>query len=195
MPSTLSALLPYAGIFAGMLFEGDLLLFGTAFLVLSGKLVWWIALPAAFAGALLGDLLWYWVGTRMRRTSKLGKTLLVITRIMDRHIERTPRRMLFVSKLTYGLHRPIQVRFGLERFGAYRFFRYDVPATILWFAVICGLALIARMTLLPVFHYLRMAEVLLLALIGLFVLLRSGVFDLVMRLLPKDGKAEKETEE
>lgn len=192
MPTTLVGALPYLGIFGGMLIEGDLLLFGVAFLVLSGKLVWWIALPLAVAGALLGDLLWYWIGTRINPKSRYGRALLAVTRVMDKYIEHTPRRMLFVSKLTYGLHRPIQMRFGLERLGATRFFRYDLPATGLWFVVIYGLALLAHVTLLPVFHYLRIAEILLLALVGFFIILRSGLLEFLIRLVSRRGGIKKE---
>lgn len=184
----LPASLAYAGIFTGMLFEGDLLLFGTAFLGFTGLLSWWIALPLAFAAALLGDLGWYWIGTRISPESGYGRTLKALTRIMDTHIDRSPRRLLFVSKLTYGLHRPMLMRFGLERLGPRRFFRYDLPATVVWFAVICALAFIARETLLPVFDYVRLAEALLLALVLLFVVLRSGVLGILVRLVTRTGK-------
>lgn len=171
----LPVLLTYAGIFTGMLFEGDLLLFGVTFLTLTGKLTWWVALPLSVVGALLGDLLWYRLGTLISPESRYGKTLRAITRIMDKRMQRQPRRMLFLSKITYGLHRPMQLRFGLERFGAKRFFLLDLPATAFWFVSICTLAVAARVTLLPVLHYLRMAEVLLLALVMFFVFLRSGI--------------------
>lgn len=187
----LPAFLPYAGIFVGMLFEGDLLLFGTSFLSFSGVLHWWVSLPVAFVAALIGDLGWYWLGTRISPASKYGKTLRVLTRIMDTHLHSSPRRLLFVSKLTYGLHRPMQMRFGLERLGMRRFFRYDVPATITWFAFICGLALIARKTLLPVFDYFRMAEALLLALVLLFVVLRSGLMGVLARVITRTGREKK----
>lgn len=178
-----TALIPYAGIFVGMLFEGDLLLFGVTFLALTGKLAWWLALPLAIAGALLGDLLWYALGTCISPESRYGKTLRAITRIMDGRIERHPRRMLFLSKITYGLHRPIQLRFGMERFPVKRYFLLDLPATAFWFAAICTLAVVAHITLLPVLHYLRMAEVLLLALLGFFVFLRSGIPAWILQLI------------
>lgn len=173
--------LAYLGIFAGMLFEGDLLLFGTAFLGFAGLLSWWVALPTAFIGALLGDLGWYWLGARIDPGSRYGRTLRALTRVMDAHLSTRPRRLLFVSKLTYGLHRPMQMRFGLERLGMRRFFAYDLPATVVWFATICGLALLARETLLPVFDYVRLAEALLLGLVLLFAILRSGVLGMLAR--------------
>ncbi len=178
----------YAGIFVGLLFEGDLLLFGTTFLVLTGKLDGWIMLPLAVVAVLLGDVGWYYAGERLAKKpdGRPATILRKITRILDGRVARSPRRIIFVSKLTYGLHRPILMRFGLEKFGALNFFKVDLPAVFAWFLTICSLAVLAHLTLLPVSKYLRVFELVLLTLFLAYILTESRISHLLRRLLPKD---------
>lgn len=178
----------YSALFVGMLFEGDLLLFGATFLVLNGTLDPLIALPIALISALVGDVGWYYMGLHLAKKpeGKAARIVRRVTRILDGRVTRSPRRVVFVSKLTYGLHRPIIMRFGLEKFGAWRFFKVDVPAVLAWFVTISGLAVAAHLTLLPVSKYLRIVELILLALFALFIFTESGASRLVRKLLPAD---------
>lgn len=171
--------------------EGDFVLFAVMLAVFRGALDPVYATIAVTCGAFIGDIAWYRLGVFVGRfpKSKAARFIAKITETLDDRLKRQPARILFLSKLTYGLHRPILIRFGMLGMSLKRLIRADIPAAFFWLATISALAWIADETLLPVSQYLRYFEFALLAAFAGFILIQAVFSTLAARFLgQKKGK-------
>jgi membrane protein DedA with SNARE-associated domain len=151
--------------------EGDFVLFAVMLAVFQGVLHPAYAISAAAVGTLLGDAWWFNLGASLRnkQQNRIVRGIVRITDSFEHRLQRHPRRILFLSKLTYGLHRPIIIRTGMTGMSLKRFMRADIPAASFWFLSITGLAYVASVTLLPVRAYLHYVEFALLAAFTAFI--------------------------
>jgi len=162
-------------LFIGMIIEGEVVLFSAAFLVREGYLKPGPVFFAAFAGMLIGDVLWYWLG-RWAYDSfpRLRRWIDRIAAPLDRHIRERLFRSIFISKFAAGIHHPVLMRAGSLGISLKRFVFDDIISTFIWVLVIGGLGYLSGFSFEFSRQFLRFAELgLLIALIIFFLLFRA----------------------
>lgn len=165
----------YSLIFFGMLFEGDAVLFVSSFLVHRGVLDFWDVLSVALIGALVGDAMWYWIGTQLKEENFLSKWFHRITHPFDDQLQRSPFYAIFVSKFMYGFHHALLFRAGALRISKKKFFSSDLVATLFWMSVISMLAYGTSLSIHIVRHYVRVAELTAALVLILYILLEKKI--------------------
>jgi membrane protein DedA with SNARE-associated domain len=171
---TLWGPLGYGIIFFGMVIEGDAVLFATAFLVHEGFFGFWPAVLVSFSGVLIGDILWYFLGVRLKDSpSFIARSARHIASSFDEHIKKQPFRAVFVSKFMYGLHHQVLMRFGMLGRPLGLLVREDVAASAVWFLIIGSLGFFFSASIMLIRRYLRLTEFALLFGLVFFLALKS----------------------
>lgn len=168
----------YALIFIGMLLEGEIVLFTSAYFAHQGILDPRIAFPIIIIGVLLGDTFWYFMGARY--ANSIGWIKKIIDRAEIRFGAKLKNRILptyIVSKFTYGLHRTVLLTSGAFKIPFKKFFPSDLAASLLWILAISALAYFSSASVAQLKHRLRFFEFGLLA--GILILI--GVHFLLAR--------------
>lgn len=172
--------LGYLLAFAGMVIEGEAVLFATAFLTHQGYFHWQASVPIVLGGLALGDVAWFWLGTRLGiNNSFLARRVIALTDPFLERLRAHPRRTIFVSKFTYGFNHVLIMRAAMTGLDARSFLKADVVATLVWIAAIGSLGYFTSNVILTVRRYLRVAEVALVAGLVVFLLfwkMLSAVF-------------------
>lgn len=163
--------LGYVLIFLGMLLEGEVVLFAAAFLTHEGFFDIRIMLLLVIVGVIWGDMLWYRLGRRLKKTSFAGLYIARVTDQFDDHLRHRPRRTIFISKFIYGLHRLILLRTGMLRIRHDKFLRSDMLAAGCWLVVVGSIGYLFSASLR---HYLKFIEVALL--LGLIIFMCINIF-------------------
>ncbi len=156
---TLSQPIGYILVFVGMIIEGDVLLFTTAFLVHQGVFNIGYMLIIVLAGAIFGDTLWYILGFRLNNYFPfLRRCVDKVARRFDNQLVNRSFHTIFISKFVYGIHHALLIRAGYLKLPFKKFAAVDFPAIILWVAVIGGFGYVAGASFASLKHYLRFAE-------------------------------------
>ena len=151
--------LAYGLLFFGMMVEGDLLLFAAAFLVELGFLNGWIALPLMFAGAIIGDVMFFEIGRRyLTRYAWLMRWSERVGAFFDQRLLSRLGATILISKFLYYVHRPIQLRAGMLRIPLRQFFITDLWSTVIWFATVTLFAYLSGTALSFLSRELRFVE-------------------------------------
>lgn len=155
-----------------MIFEGDVILFVSAFLIQQGILHAVPVIAAVLWGMILGDNLWYTLGLKFRNYyPSLNKWAEKLAAPLDEKLKIRLFRTVFVSKFTYGLRSAIFFRAGTLRIKWAKIEPADILATLVWMLVIGSLGYLAGASFTPFKSYLRYGEIaLLLGLIIFFAL-------------------------
>ena len=148
----------YLALFVGLLFEGETVLFVAFYLVRQEHLSVTLAIIAALSGVLAGDFLWYQVGHFLNRFAWLKQKLDRVAGPIDRQLIKRPMRTLFISKFAYGLHRLTQIRSGALRIAWRVFWQADVPAAILWIAIVASLGYFTALSVAALRHYMHFTQ-------------------------------------
>lgn len=152
--------LAYPVIFVGMMIEGDIFLFTTAFLTSAGFFELWKVALVAVAGALIGDLIWFWLGQRFMNSSELIQRWADrVASPFDAHLRDRPFHTIFLSKFVYGLHRLLLARAGNSGMKFDLFVRLDLVAITLWMLAVGGLGYFSGASIQLIRHYLKFTEV------------------------------------
>ncbi|OGZ49514.1 MAG: hypothetical protein A3C84_04935 [Candidatus Ryanbacteria bacterium RIFCSPHIGHO2_02_FULL_48_12] len=176
---TLWGPLGYVVVFFGMVMEGDAVLFATAFLVHQGFFSFWPSVLVSFSGVLIGDILWYLLGARLKDSSSfVVRSAKRIAQPFDEHIQKQPFRAVFVSKFMYGLHHQVLMRFGMLGRPLGLLVREDVAASAVWFLIIGSLGFFFSASIMLIRRYLRLTE---------FALLFGLVFFLAFKSLANNA--------
>jgi membrane-associated protein len=164
--------LGYVLVAFGMVFEGDGMLFTSAFLTAEGFFDIGDILIVIFISVLLGDSMWYWIGKKYAmRFPRFVNVVNKFAKPFDRQMTRNPTRTLIVTKFLYGAHHAVLIRSGMLNLGFKKFIKGDLIAIPVWVSVVGGLGFFSERTLLPARQYLKFAEIsLLLGLIAFFAL-------------------------
>lgn len=164
--------LTYVVLFTGLLFEGDILLFTSAFLLREGILHPFPFLLTVALGTIIGDALWFYLGSHFPKyLPKLHAFLDKVAEPFDRVLHANPFRTLFTTKFLYGTHRPVLMRTGSSHMSLRTFLQNDIPAVVLWATIICGLGYATSASFSLIRHYLRFAEIALGISVILFILI------------------------
>ena len=177
----------YLIVFLGMIFEGDVFLF-TSFFLVHAKIVRLApAVAAIFLGAIVGDILWYWMGRERPRLSFLPRWIQKVSTHacapFDEHIKHRLFHSVFISKFTYGIHHLLIVRVGMLKIRFKRFFKIDLPATLLWMLIVGGLGYVAGASFDLLRRRIHVFELLLLLAVLAFIIAGEAISKLLRKFL------------
>ena len=152
--------LGYLVIFFGMFFEGEVLLFAAFYLARQGYLDIGDTYIIATCGAIIGDILWYYIGS-FANTDRFWLTRYFrrVAAPADRIIAREPFIVLVISKFTYGFHRITILRARPAGIPLHSFLKMDIPALFIWTATIAVLGYALAESLVFFKEYIKFAEV------------------------------------
>jgi membrane protein DedA with SNARE-associated domain len=124
----------YPLIFSFQVFEGDVILFASAFLAHRGVLNSSMVLGAAYAGVCCADFGWYLVGRRYcGALDRVARRLGPMLERVDQHLQTRVVRTLLVSKFTFGgVCRATMVRAGMLGVPLVQFVRASLLSNIIW---------------------------------------------------------------
>lgn len=158
----------YVLIFIGIVLEGDIVLFVSAFLAYSGFLNGWYVFLIAFFGAVIGDLFSYKIGYWLNNWSRLFNKFIDRFRFLDSHLEARPFHTIFISKFTYGFHRLLFFRAGILNFNLKKLLEYDLASIMVWLIIVWGLGYFSGASFSIVKKYFRFTEFGLLIFVAIF---------------------------
>ena len=130
-----SPLFAYLVLFGGMFIEGETFFLAAAIFALEGYMSWWWVLAVSFAGVIIGDVAWYYLG-RLTKDTKWGMRLAekyknyqgwVSENFTNRYF-----RLAFVSKFLYYVNRLTPLLAGWEKLDFKRFFKIHLIAGFGW---------------------------------------------------------------
>lgn len=170
--------------FFTMLVEGDFFIFIFGFLTQIGlydPLVMYLTL---YAGAIVGDVMWYMVGSKFKHLPRfINAWVEKISPPFDDHLRNRTLRTLFFSKFTYGFHRAFFVRAGMLKLPLKRFVKIDLIASVPWILIVGGLGYISGASYVLIKHYVKFIEVTLLGAVVIFVVIQHYLAKLSKRKL------------
>lgn len=121
----------------GMMLEGDAVLFTASFLSHLGFFELPFIVVLGLAGSLLGDSLWYFLGSKLSdKIPFVNKWLGKIALPVEEHLVNRPLHTIFIAKFTYGLHHILIARAGALKLPFRRFIRNDILATVPWLIIV-----------------------------------------------------------
>src|SRR3989338_11552008 len=128
----------YLVLFLGMFIEGEVFFLTAAVFAKLGYLDWsWIA-GAAFAGVVLGDVAWFYLGKFLKNT-KLGfffnSRFSAYHEWLDKNFLRRYWAMAFLSKFLYYVNRLTPLIAGWHDFEFKKFLKIHFLAAIFWTGV------------------------------------------------------------
>ena len=164
--------LGYSLVALGVAFEGDGMLFTSAFLTAEGFFDVGDMMIIIFLSVILGDTIWFLIGRNyIRRFPRLVRLVNKFAKPFDRHLSENPTRTLIFTKFLYGANHAMLLRAGMSEISYKKFIKADLVSIPIWITVVGGLGFFSAHTLHSARHYLKFAEIsLALALIGFFVL-------------------------
>jgi membrane protein DedA with SNARE-associated domain len=169
----------YTALFFGMIIEGDLVLFTAGFLAHTGVLHLGPTLIVLLAGTILGDSLWYLLGTtdtdRNKFLNWLGRSVDFAGKKIDAHVQERTFRTLLISKFIYGVHHFVLVRAGRLRVPFKRFFRDDAIGSAIWVLGVTSIGYLASASIGKVRHRFHYIEIILLIGIAVYFVIAEIV--------------------
>lgn len=163
--------LGYVLAFLLMIFEGDLALLLIAFLTHEGLFSLPLMIIAVYAGLLVGDSIWYYIGEHLgkRANGRFAKWVEHIAGPFDERILKKPFTTLLFAKFTYGFHRALIIRSGWIGLSYRTFLLSNIVAGGLWMLMVGALGYGTSATFMFLRGYLKYAEIALLAVAILYV--------------------------
>ena len=161
--------LGYTVLFFAMIFEGELFLVATGMLVNLGAFDPFDAFFFAFAGVLLGDILWYGLGRYLNYKHSHRKFVSVVIKKVRKilpNIQKNPAHVIFISKFIYGLNHSTILVLGYLKIGFRQFFRTQFFTSLLWCVLFLVVGFIFGAAALTITHSFNR-----LALVGILLLL------------------------
>lgn len=125
----------YTILFLAMVFEGEMFLISAGMLATLEAFDIGDTLLIAFCGVVLGNVMWYYFGTRLKDTG-ISKRMIrwaekAVVFFLPRFREK-PFVSIFFSKFIYGANRATVIMSGVMRVHFNLFFRAEFLASILW---------------------------------------------------------------
>ena len=166
----------YVLVFLGMFFEGDLMLFGTAFLARDGLFNIFVLLIVVPAGVMAGDFAWYGLGRIFSSRSPFWKPWIMrIAEPIELRFEQNPLRTLLVSKFTYSLHHLVLFHVGVLKKDVRAVMKTNALASLVWIFVVGGLGYSSSASFVFVRRSIRFVEISLLVSLIAFFFLEYGI--------------------
>ncbi|MDP3999158.1 MAG: hypothetical protein Q8P76_01015 [bacterium] len=171
--TSLTALGPisYIIVFLGMILEGDIVLFTTAFLTKQGLFDSGDIIFTVITGVLLGDYLWFWAGAHPNfLPAFLKRWVTSVSEPFDEHLKQSPAYTIFISKFTYGFNKIILVRAGMLNIPIQSVIKNYLLSLILWMLIIGSIGYFAGFSFILIKKYVRFAEITLFASLAIFII-------------------------
>lgn len=166
----------YLFVFLGMLIEGNTTMFIVGFLLSLQALNAFALLSVAFAGALLEQFFWFWLGIKIKKSSsKIAKWIINASNHFDEHFIHRPKTTLLVSKFIYGIHRAAIARAGVLGIKTREYIQHIIPVLLLWMLIIGGVGFVIKESLSWMGRYFRYAEMILLGILIAVILIQRFV--------------------
>lgn len=162
--------LAYLIIFFGIMVEGDALIFISFFLASFGYFKTEKLFFILFTGALVGDVLWYYLGAWLNNHSSFMGRLMRRVKMFDSHLLKRPLHTIFVSKFTYGFHHLILMRIGALNLNFKSFFKYDLISSFVWVLSIGVFGYLSGASFFAIKKYLKFTEIGLLFILIAFII-------------------------
>ncbi len=158
--------------FFGMIIEGDASIFLFGFLTQLRFFNPFLIYFALVAGAVLGDAVWYWLGSHFHRLpSFVNRWVERVAPPFDTHLKNRTFHTLAISKFTYGLHHVFLVRAGMLKLPLRHVLKVDFLASLLWILIVGSLGYFSGASFIYVKHLVKFVEVLfVLGIVGFLVL-------------------------
>jgi len=129
--------LSYLIIFLGMFVEADLFFLTATIFADQGHLNWGVLIGVGFVGAILGDMLWYYIG-RYSRETRLGAWILRRFRRYDKWLDANfmtrYAKLVFFAKFIYYINRLFPFLAGWHEMEPRRFYKIHFLAGTSWLA-------------------------------------------------------------
>src|SRR3989344_8799670 len=128
----------YTILFFAMVFEGEMFLIAAGMLATLEAFDIGDTLLIAFCGVVLGNVMWYYFGSRLKDTG-VSKRMIrwaekAVVFFLPRFREK-PFKSIFFSKFIYGANRATVIMSGVMRVPFRLFFKAEFLASILWVAL------------------------------------------------------------
>ncbi|MBN1534542.1 MAG: DedA family protein [Spirochaetes bacterium] len=179
----------YPVIFFGTFFEGETVLVIAGFAAHRGYLDLHLAIAAAFAGSLLGDQLYFFIGryrgrALAERRPRLRKRLRRFNAMMDRY----GTIIILGFRFVYGIRTISPFAIGMSSISAWRFLLLNTASAAVWAAAIGTAGYLFGNAVELLLGEVRRYELLVMAL-----LLCAGITFVAVRRLRRRGGNEPET--
>jgi membrane protein DedA with SNARE-associated domain len=195
----LSALSTYAPIAyivmaIGAAIEGEIFVFSASFLAHGGILDPFITFPVLYGSVIGGDALWYKVGEHVAKSpaSRFSRLVNRLEPYVDRHLHKRFGKTIFLTKFMYFVHHPVLMRAGTLKIGLKRLIRVDLWASLVWMAIVSGIAFLAGAWLPFLRHSLRFTEVALTVGLLFFLFVELIMRQIFTHVLPLDGRSKEQ---
>ncbi len=160
--ASLLSLLSYPLIFVALMFEGEITFFTIAFLTQQGLFNPFSVFVIAFAGAMAGDILWFWFGRKFQTlhipVSFLNRWMSRLAKPIDNLLLDQTNHTLLVSKFAYGFNHLTLMRAAMLGIKFRKIFKIELIATFLWILVIGSLGYFAGASFELIRRYLKYGE-------------------------------------
>ncbi|MCX7672625.1 MAG: DedA family protein [Thiobacillaceae bacterium] len=126
-------------VFLGALLEGETVLLIAGFAAHRGYLDFGAVVAVAWAGAVLGDQFYFWLGRRHGRAllARWPSRAAAVQRALAL-IERHPRKIVLAMRFAWGLRTALPIAIGLSRMPRLRFFWLNLVSAALWAPAVAG---------------------------------------------------------
>lgn len=162
--------LGYSFVFLGVMVEGDLFVLTTAALVRFGYFDVFTMLAIAYSGLLVGDLLWFYAGVRLAQSeSRIARWFNHHVKHISLDVQSNFFLKLLVSKFIYGTHHATLFTLGSTKMPLSTYLRYEIPAAFVWLILVGGIGYIFASALASAKHWVRSAELLILAILLVYL--------------------------
>jgi len=173
--------LGYLLVFLGLIFEGDIFVFTSAFLTKLNFFDVGDIIIVALLAILLGDSFWYWIGHRVNH-SKIGiiRKLRSLAGKIEVNFNNNFFRKMLISKFAYGTHHLTLIKIGMSGMPWKKFIRVDFLGALIWMLVIGSLGYVFASSYELIHHYFKYVEIgLALSILIYFIVRKLGDYEYI----------------
>lgn len=126
----------YILIFPIMIIEGPIITVISGFLAYLGFLNVFITYPLLVVGDLIGDCLYYGIGTYSGHYSWMRKTRTYLgydeksEAFLKNHFETHPTKTLWIAKISHGFGIPVQITAGISKMNLFKYVSIELIGTM-----------------------------------------------------------------
>lgn len=128
----------YVLLFLGMVLEGEVFLIVSAMLARIHAFDFAEVVTIAFAGVMVGDVFWYWLGilfSKFNGRIKITKAAEHTVKMVFPNFQKRPFLSILISKFIYGVNHATLVFSGVTRLDFKLFFNAELLASVVWVAI------------------------------------------------------------
>lgn len=162
--------------FGAMVFEGESFLIIAGVLIHLGALSIWEVLAVAILGVAVGDMLWYFIGTLLRKIKRAEPLIRwfesIISRLLPDFKEK-PFTSLILAKYIYGTNHATLILSGVIGMNIWLFIKAEIVASLIWIAVFLAAGYFFGSVALLISHKVSIYLLLIVAFIAIFITIQK----------------------